>query len=89
MIGGNIKKLEDLAGQIARTITDGEAARLVLFGLPMRTIFLIFTTLEPTVLAARERQRKKRAASVSEGDEVRGDTWSLSWRIVKKDPAAP
>lgn len=89
MIGGNIKKLEDLSDQIARTITDGEAARLVLFGLPRSTTFLIFTTLEPTVLAARERQRKRRSASTSDEGEVQGDTWSLSWRTVKKDPAAP
>ena len=85
MIGENIKALDDLADRIARTITDGEAARLVLFGLPRSTMFLIYAALEPTVLAARERQRKKRSAD--EGMD-RGDTVSLSWRIVEKDPAA-
>lgn len=56
----NVEKLEELGRQLARTVTDGEAARLVLYGVPMRTLFLMHAALDPVVQGARERMRRKR-----------------------------
>lgn len=57
---GNVERLEALAAEVERRVVDSESARLFLFGMRWRTLFILYGELDMVVPEARERMRRNR-----------------------------